>query len=261
MQQAWVRVPSAAWKALQIGICVLLGLSPCKPGAVARAGAGRLVAGALARTSRDRGRPPARGWIVESVGGTLGEMHPIGVASAAWVFASAPSKVPFYVAGGSLAGWAVLLGVTGLTHPDFPDSAGLARLVMLTSVLLVAATITTAVVTAGEEGAGEGTTRSGAAAQPSTLALAADPTGKLSYDKKQATAKAGRLAIRFTNRSSLPHNVTIAKGATVVARTKTIERAATIANANLPGGDYVFYCSVDAHRQAGMHGTLTVNRR
>jgi plastocyanin len=101
-------------------------------------------------------------------------------------------------------------------------------------------------------------TRSGAAAQPSTLALAADPTGKLSYDKKQATAKAGRLAIRFTNRSSLPHNVTIAKGATVVARTKTIERAATIANANLPGGDYVFYCSVDAHRQAGMQGTLTV---
>jgi hypothetical protein len=92
------------------------------------------------------GGPSARGWIVVSVGGTLGEMHPIGVASAAWVFASAPSKVPFYVAGGSLAGWAVLLGVTGLTHPDFPGSAGLARLVMLTSVLLVAATITTAVL-------------------------------------------------------------------------------------------------------------------
>jgi plastocyanin len=185
-------------------------------------------------------------------------MHPIGVANAAWVFASAPSKVPFYVAGGSLAGWAVLLGFTGLTHPDFPGSAGLARLVMLTSVLLVAATITTAVVTAGEEGAGESTPPAGAAAQRGTLALAADPTGKLAYDKKKATAKAGRLAIRLTNRSSLPHNVTIAKGGSVVARTRTIERGAATADANLPRGDYVFYCSVDEHRQAGMQGTLTV---
>ena len=50
-------------------------------------------------------------------------MHPIGVASAAWVFASAPSRVPFYVAGGLLACWAVVLSATGLTHPDFPGSA------------------------------------------------------------------------------------------------------------------------------------------
>ena len=82
-------------------------------------------------------------------------MHPTGVASAAWVFASAPSKVPFYVAGGLLAGWAVLLSATGLRHPDFPESAGRARLVMLTSALLVAATATAAVLTAGEEGKGE----------------------------------------------------------------------------------------------------------
>ena len=185
-------------------------------------------------------------------------MHPMGVANAAWVFVSATSKVPFYVAGGSLAGGAVLLGFTGLTHPDFPGSAGPARLVMLTSVLLVAATITTAVVTAGEEGAGERTAAAGAPAQGTTLELAADPAGKLAYDKKRATSKAGRLAIRFTNRSSLPHNVTIAKGGSVVARTKTIERGATTANAKLPRGDYVFYCSVDQHRQGGMQGTLTV---
>jgi len=31
-------------------------------------------------------------------------MHPYGVATAAWVFASTPSKTPFYVAGGVLAG-------------------------------------------------------------------------------------------------------------------------------------------------------------
>jgi hypothetical protein len=42
------------------------------------------------------------------------------VAIAAWVFASAPSKVPFYLAGGALAAWAVLSSVFGITHPDFP---------------------------------------------------------------------------------------------------------------------------------------------
>ena len=35
--------------------------------------------------------------------GTVALMHPTDVASAARGFASAPSKVPFYVAGGLLA--------------------------------------------------------------------------------------------------------------------------------------------------------------
>ena len=79
-------------------------------------------------------------------------MHPTGVATAAWVFASEPSKTPFYLAGGLLAGWAVLLGAFGFTHPDFPGSAVASRIVMLTSAVLVAATLTTAVTTAGGGG-------------------------------------------------------------------------------------------------------------
>jgi hypothetical protein len=70
--------------------------------------------------------------------------------------ATAPSKALFYLAGGLLAGWAVVLGLTGLRDPDFPGSAGSARLVMLTTGVLVVATATTAVVTAGTEGEGEG---------------------------------------------------------------------------------------------------------
>jgi hypothetical protein len=45
--------------------------------------------------------------------------HPTDVASAAWGFASAPSKVPVYVAGGLLACWAVIVAATGVAHPDF----------------------------------------------------------------------------------------------------------------------------------------------
>jgi plastocyanin len=187
-------------------------------------------------------------------------MHPTGVATAAWVFASAPSKTPFYFAGGLLAGWAVLLGAFGVTHPDFPGSTAAARLVMLTSAVLVAGAVTTAVTTAGEESATEGAAAppSGSAAPTSALNLSADPTGKLGYDRKQATVRAGRLTIRLVNNSSLPHNVTIAKGAKVLAQTKTVSGAPATTTASLAPGRYVFYCSVDAHRSAGMQGTLTV---
>jgi plastocyanin len=187
-------------------------------------------------------------------------MHPTGVATAAWVFASEPSKTPFYLAGGLLAAWAVLLGTFGFTHPDFPGSAVASRIVMLTSAVLVAATLTTAVTTAGEAVTNEGGAAepTGSPAPTSALNLSADPTGKLAYDKKQATVRAGRFPIRLVNNSSLPHNLTVAKGAKVLAQTKTISGGSATTTANLTPGEYVFYCSVDAHRAAGMQGTLTV---
>jgi hypothetical protein len=58
------------------------------------------------------------------------------------------SKTAFYLCGGLLAGWAVVLGFIGLRSPDFPGSSGAARGVMaLTAVLMVAA-MATAVITA-----------------------------------------------------------------------------------------------------------------
>lgn len=188
-------------------------------------------------------------------------MHPTDVASAAWVFATAPSKVPFYLAGGLLAGWAVVLAATGLTHPNFPGSEGRARLVMLTTAVLVGATVAAAVATAGaEEGEarGGGPRPAGAGGASSELQLTADPTGQLAYDKRQATAKAGKLAIRLVNESPVAHDVTVAKGTKVLAQSKTIQGATTSVTANLSPGEYVFFCSVDGHRQAGMQGTLTV---
>jgi plastocyanin len=191
-------------------------------------------------------------------------MHPTGVASAASVFASAPNKVPFYVAGGLLACWAVLVAITGITHHDFPGSAGRARLVMLTSTVLVAATLTAAVVTGGgeseERGAQDGAARSaGAAPTSGVLELAADPTGRPLYDKDRAAVKAGKVEIRLANASSVPHNVTITRGTRTVAATKTIKSGSTTLTVSLPPGDYVFFCSVDAHRESGMEGTLTAS--
>ena len=58
-----------------------------------------------------------------------------------------PSKVPFYVAGGAFAAWAVVLAAVGLSRPEFPRGAGAMRGVMLLSVALTAAAMVTAVVT------------------------------------------------------------------------------------------------------------------
>lgn len=177
------------------------------------------------------------------------------------MFAAAPSKVPFYIAGSVLALWAVLLTAWGISHVgEFPGSLGRGRLVMLTSFVLVAATMTSAVLTAGEEG--EGASRAQAPQAPRatgrTLALAADPSGRLAYDKARAAVLAGRVTVRFTNDAPLDHNVTIAQGSRTLGATKTIVRASATLTLNLPAGKYVYYCSVPGHRQAGMEGTLTV---
>jgi hypothetical protein len=59
-----------------------------------------------------------------------------------------PSKTAFYVCGGLLASWAVVLGVLGLRSPEFPGGASAARGVMAISSVLVVATMAAAVITA-----------------------------------------------------------------------------------------------------------------
>jgi hypothetical protein len=62
--------------------------------------------------------------------------------------AGAHSKTPFYVLGGALAGWAVLVSLIGITKPDFPGAGMAQRGVMLVGVALVAGAMSTAVLTA-----------------------------------------------------------------------------------------------------------------
>lgn len=57
------------------------------------------------------------------------------------------SKVAFYVGGGLLAGWAVLLAAIGLARPDFPESDGAAKGLYGISALLVVLAAVTAIIT------------------------------------------------------------------------------------------------------------------
>jgi hypothetical protein len=57
------------------------------------------------------------------------------------------SKVPFYIVGGALAAWAVLLGLVGLSRPSFPRGRAERAVLGVTAVLVLGAMVT-AVVTA-----------------------------------------------------------------------------------------------------------------
>jgi plastocyanin len=97
------------------------------------------------------------------------------------------------------------------------------------------------------------------AAKATTLKLAANPGGQLSFNAKQLSAKAGKLTIDFANASPVEHDVTIAQGSTVLGATPVFTGGSKTFTLSLKPGTYTFYCSVPGHRQAGMEGTLNVS--
>jgi hypothetical protein len=61
--------------------------------------------------------------------------------------ADEPSKVPFYIAGGVLAGWAVVLAGIGLSRASFPYNERGQNAVIGVSLVLVLATVALAIKT------------------------------------------------------------------------------------------------------------------
>ena len=59
------------------------------------------------------------------------------------------SKTPFYIAGATLAVWAVVVSAIGITQPNFPGTPGRTRLVYGISIVLAATAMSMAVATAG----------------------------------------------------------------------------------------------------------------
>jgi uncharacterized cupredoxin-like copper-binding protein len=103
-----------------------------------------------------------------------------------------------------------------------------------------------------------GTTDTTTAAEGTTLQLAADPGGALSFDKTSLDAPAGSVTIELTNDSSVAHNVEV-EGNGVEEKSDTITGATTSLTVDLEPGTYEFYCAVPGHKEAGMEGTLNVS--
>lgn len=195
----------------------------------------------------------------------------------------------FYITGGVLAGWALVVTALGIMSKDFPGSANGERAVIGISVVLVAAAIGASIVTAGSEeeeggseahatevaeeaGGGEAEEAAPAEAAPpaeesspapeaeggATLEISADEGGQLAYDVDSLEAEAGTVEIVMGNPSSVPHNVAIDGNGVDEKGEVVTEGGTSTATADLEPGEYSFYCSVPGHRQAGMEGTLTV---
>jgi plastocyanin len=202
--------------------------------------------------------------------------------------AAAKSLTFFYIAGGALAGWAVILALLGLSRAEFPAGDGQKRAVIAISAALVATAMTAAVVTAskhhGEAKADVGKTVEAptpeppapgtAAPAPATSTPAASSTpapaasagpvkiaalpGQVAFDTKALQAKAGKVTVEFTNPGPIPHDVQIAQGTKELGGTKTINSGTATFEVDLKPGTYTFFCAVPGHRQSGMEGTLTV---
>jgi uncharacterized cupredoxin-like copper-binding protein len=182
------------------------------------------------------------------------------------VLAAEKSKLPFYIAGGLLVAWALIVSAgIGMRNPSFPSTAAAQRTVMAISAVLVLAAVSMAVVTSGGS-AGKATaaplTQAGREAASgsgsSSVKDEADPEGQLRFATRYLSAKAGTVTISFANSSPLAHNMTIAQGAKVLGATPTFQGGTKTLTLKLAPGTYTFYCSVPGHRQAGMEGKLTV---
>jgi hypothetical protein len=76
-------------------------------------------------------------------------MHTVAIQLAP-IIGAEKSKVPFYIAGGALVVWAVVLSMAlGMRKPDFPGDALGERVVIAITVVLVLAAASMAVVTSG----------------------------------------------------------------------------------------------------------------
>ena len=95
-----------------------------------------------------------------------------------------------------------------------------------------------------------------------TVTVSADKT-KLAYSKKALTADDGKVTLRMSNPSLLPHNIALRKG--TGASGKTIVKGQIVPKggtskitATLKAGKYRYFCTVPGHEAAGMWGILTV---
>jgi plastocyanin len=214
------------------------------------------------------------------------------------VLAAEKSHVPFYIAGGVLVVWALLISMAvGMRKGGFPATDGQQRAVMGISAVLVLATLVAAVATSSSPGktetataapattgaettpsrtaapettpaktTGQPTATTGTPAPPSSpagkttkLKQAADPGGQLAFETQEMTAKAGTVTIEFANMSPVEHNISIEEAnKKVVGSTPTFVGGTRTLTLKLSPGTYTFFCSVPGHRQAGMEGKLKV---
>ena len=175
----------------------------------------------------------------------------------------------FFVVGIVLVLAAVGLAFLGIRESDrFPTSRAMLVGGIVIFAAVVATTMAFAVVKSkdeqdkrNEELAKEDEQQAGNAAQAggagTTLQISTPSGTALAYNQKQLGAPAGNVTIDFQNNESLAHDVAVADtSGKVLGQTELVTSGSASTSINLPAGNYVFYCTVPGHREAGMVGNL-----
>lgn len=96
------------------------------------------------------------------------------------------------------------------------------------------------------------------AGDAAVVELTSPEDGSLLYDQGQVRAAAGEVLLSYENPSPVPHNVAIEVDGETVSEGEVVSEGTSEASARLEPGQYIFFCSVPGHREAGMEGDLAV---
>jgi uncharacterized cupredoxin-like copper-binding protein len=137
----------------------------------------------------------------------------------ALVLAAGKSKLPFYLAGGLLVAWALLVSMAiGMRRPDFPKTEAQQRAVMAITAILVLLAVSMAVVTSGGESkaAAQGTRSQPAAEvtpQPATTSSSSQSTSAPAGASPQPKATTGTPAPPSSPAAGKPTKLALAADA------------------------------------------------
>lgn len=103
-----------------------------------------------------------------------------------------------------------------------------------------------------------GTTQAAGATE--TLDVSSPADGGLVFEPNGLMAKPGNVTIAYDNPSPVPHSIAVATAnGNVLGEVQPFtNNTESVQLSNLTPGEYVFYCTVPGHREAGMEGDLTV---
>lgn len=93
------------------------------------------------------------------------------------------------------------------------------------------------------------------------LALTSPASGALQFSPTGLKAPAGEVEIVYDNPSMVPHNVALEFEGKEIGKSATVTEGEARLKLELNPGEYVFYCTIPGHRQAGMQGDLLVTGR
>jgi plastocyanin len=97
--------------------------------------------------------------------------------------------------------------------------------------------------------------------EATSLDVSSPEDGSTVFEPDALTAQPGTVTITYSNPSTVQHNIAVEGGGQggILGETEIFTQGEQeLSLDNVQAGEYVFFCSVPGHREAGMEGDLTV---